>query len=76
MDSDKPYNPRIAMTCTGSALAERVKLRSRGSPQDLVQIRWKMVEQENDDIFKINFLSEKNGLKWNILLEEKMIEET
>ena len=39
MDSDKPYNPRIAMACTGSALAERVKLRSRGSPQDLVQIR-------------------------------------
>ena len=48
MDSDKPYNPRIAMACTGSALAERVKLRSRGSPQYLVQIRYKMVRKKMD----------------------------
>ena len=45
MDSDKPYNPRIAMACTGSALAERVKLRSRGSPQDLLDQKENVVNK-------------------------------
>ena len=45
---DKPYQPRIALAQSfgaGSALAERVKLRSRGSPPDLLDQKENVVNK-------------------------------